>query len=1056
MSLNFQVAPIAFTQGQDTRTQSKLVVPGKWLSLSNMSISQDGTPRRRYGLTATSASSTGNGLALHGNELLTVNGSSVASYSTAESATVAKSGTLANVNVSLLPVKAGTGSVDSMDVAYSGAVALYAWRDLSAAGTVNGINYTLVDQATGTKILDNAVAVTDANAICPRVVYDHAGGFIISWLTTTGGHKLQALAVTTAGAFGAATTLVTDANIVVKNFDACFFNASGIGFNNQAMVVCRYNDGVSSVVRALIGRSGTTVTLSFALTQTVTAASVPTANIWGIAVATYATGVAGVFIVETAATPGIVGTVVDANFNVSSGPTVVAAFTQVATESHITATQKISGGINGLQVFSDQVQSGAVTAIVTPISTVTVGPTLTVLVAASTLCNSNKFSQTYGAGAANGVEGPWICGKAFSSSSNTVTTLPCFTFSSAGGGNGSAIQNAFFTLDGSSGSVVAKALYGSFGNNPNANLQICTPCSSPSVGSGFLTAVPQITNTLLTGNASFTVPLTQAGLSGALLTPNTSTGPQTAQLGPTTFFAGGQLCAYDGSSLTEHGFNLFPENVGVAIGAGGTVTDGVHQVVAVYEWVDANGGRHQSSPSTAASVTAGGGNNTITAKVATLQLTQKSGVTIAVYMTTASGLTFFRVTNPFTTTLNTKAAVSVTITVTTSDTTLVTNEVLYNQPNEAGTTLPNDAPPPCSSIFVSRNRLWLLSEDSPLEYRYSQELLNGFGLQFAGLFGDTTLGGLVPAESGGTVSIAALDEKTVIFCARKIYVVYGDGPNPSGGNNNFSEPQEIPSDVGCQDVRSVLVMPNGIIFKSQKGWHLLGRDLSVRYIGEGVAAYDGTTCTSAVLMADRKECRFNMQNVGATLVYSYYSEPAQWSVFLYGGGFLPAQFSDAIWWPLGGSYTVISPTAGINAETVGVFDDNIGVAGQTKVTTTAQTSWLRPGALEGFQRVRMLFLSGTPIAAPLASTLTMTVDFDDTGFSSGAYTKNIDMSGVSGSDVTDLRHKLAHQKCKSVRFTFSEVGNTLNANVLLGIQAMALEVGLKKGVNRLPAAQSVG
>ena len=53
----------------------------------------------------------------------------------------------------------------------------------------------------------------------------------------------------------------------------------------------------------------------------------------------------------------------------------------------------------------------------------------------------------------------------------------------------------------------------------------------------------------------------------------------------------------------------------------------------------------------------------------------------------------------------------------------------------------------------------------------------------------------------------------------------------------------------------------------------------------------------------------------------------------------------------------------------------------------------------------------------------------------------------------DFRHSLQHQKCKSVAFTFVDtptVGNPSGVN----FQDLSLELGLKRGLKKLPAAQS--
>src|SRR5947208_405784 len=81
MALDFQLAAVKFTDGLDTRTQPKLVVPGKWLALDNLAISQKQTPERRDGVTNLIAGRTGNGLALRNEQLIAINSEKVYSPS---------------------------------------------------------------------------------------------------------------------------------------------------------------------------------------------------------------------------------------------------------------------------------------------------------------------------------------------------------------------------------------------------------------------------------------------------------------------------------------------------------------------------------------------------------------------------------------------------------------------------------------------------------------------------------------------------------------------------------------------------------------------------------------------------------------------------------------------------------------------------------------------------------------------------------------------------------------------------------------------------------------
>lgn len=68
--------------------------------------------------------------------------------------------------------------------------------------------------------------------------------------------------------------------------------------------------------------------------------------------------------------------------------------------------------------------------------------------------------------------------------------------------------------------------------------------------------------------------------------------------------SGGILSMYDGSSIVEHGFHQYPENVYVGPQAGGSLeVDSSYSYKVCYEWTDNQGQIHRSAPSTGNSKT---------------------------------------------------------------------------------------------------------------------------------------------------------------------------------------------------------------------------------------------------------------------------------------------------------------------------------------------------------------------------------------------------------------------------------------------------------------------
>src|SRR6266498_140705 len=272
-------------------------------------------------------------------------------------------------------------------------------------------------------------------------------------------------------------------------------------------------------------------------------------------------------------------------------------------------------------------------------------------------------------------------------------------------------QNTNFLVD-RSGQIVAKAL----------------------TGDGFIQRVSVVYNnnrTLpevnLTGD-SYVYALTQQfsnNAFGAVQVEFTFGTHQTsAILANTLHYTGGLLWMFDGVNVCEHGFHVFPEGITVN-SPGGTFN---YQWVAVYEWMDANGLIHQSSPSTAVAGSFAnglGGGNVANITLPTLRLTSKSGsfITIAVYRTLTNGTIFYRTNGNFATIINDTTADIILYTDGNSDSSIAANQKLYTT-GEPGPleNIPVNSP---AGIVMAGNRIWIVDALNPLRLWFSKEVVQG-------------------------------------------------------------------------------------------------------------------------------------------------------------------------------------------------------------------------------------------------------------------------------------------------------------------------------------------
>lgn len=486
---------------------------------------------------------------------------------------------------------------------------------------------------------------------------------------------------------------------------------------------------------------------------------------------------------------------------------------------------------------------------------------------------------------------------------------------------------------------------------------------------------------------------------------------------------------YDGDRAAEFGFNLFPEIVAVSDNGGGPIADGTYVYYAVYEWYDAEGNIHQSAPSLPVTVTLAGGGSEVRVTVTNAYLTEKTGVTIAIYRTLVDGTIARKVSYELEPEANDPTVPYLQFEDLKPDSDILGAPVLYT----TGNVLDNTAPPP-SMVMASHNgRLWMVdAEDTSLLW-YTKSVSPGFGLSPSGFLTYS-----IDPKFGGIEALAEMDEKLVGMKSSGIFLLVGDGANDTGVGATLSLPQFVPSDVGCSNHKSLILTPAGLMFQSPKGIYLLDRKTSVSYAGDAVDAYKTQVVTSANFLQDTNEIRF-LTDDGLTLVFAYLT--GQWSLFTNHEGLSATTY--------GGLYVYAREAGGIYRETPGVYLDNA-----TPFAWTAKTSWLGLASVQGFQRVRRVSMLGDFVNGASALhkvQISAAYDFETTYSTPVQYT----LGAISALGVFQYRERLPRQKCDVISLLIEEV-TTGDPAESVSFSNMSFEAAIKKGTNKLPAGRSVG
>lgn len=530
---------------------------------------------------------------------------------------------------------------------------------------------------------------------------------------------------------------------------------------------------------------------------------------------------------------------------------------------------------------------------------------------------------------------------------------------------------------------------------------------------------------------------------------------QSSEIGSILNLTGGMPWMYDGVKPVELGFQVWPDSVEVTTStSGGSLADQQYFYQAIYSWIDNQGNAHRSAPSIpVGQVTSGGGTSTNTVNVPTLRLTYKTSVTIEIYRWSAGQQDYFQVTTITLPLFSNTTSDSVAFTDTFADSAIAGNSLIYT----TGGVIENIAGPSCIDNTLFDSRLWILDAEDRNLLWYSKPVIEGTTVETSDLFTLYVAPNISSQGSTGpSQCIAPMDDKLIIFKRDAMYFVNGVGPDSTGLNDQYSEPIFISSAVGSSNKKSIVLTPNGLMFQSDKGIWMLGRDLSTTYIGAPVEDFSlNSTVLSATSIPATTQIRFVMDS-GLILMYDYFYN--QWGVFKG----IPATSSTLYL----GMHTLLNQFGQVYQETPGSYLD-----GSNPVLQAFTTAWVNSAGLMDYQRAYWMYLLGT-FYSPHRLSIQVAYDYDPNPSQQTVVTPNNSVStwgsdatwggsGVwgGGTNVEQAQVYFTQQRCESFLILVDEVfdpsyGTTAGQG--LSLSGLNLVIGVKKIQPTLPANQRFG
>jgi hypothetical protein len=1013
VALQKQNIPINFAQGLDTKTDPLQVAIGRFLALQNTIFDKNGRLTKRNGFgRLPSLPNTNSTVATTFNGNLTAVGNNLLAYSKGSASWVDK-GPLQPLELEALPLNRSNTNQTQADavVAPNGFVCTVFTDNIPSGGsTTPSYKYSILDSSTGQNIVNPTPIPVPSGTVtgAPRVFLLGRYFILLFNNVITGTTHLQYIAINYANP----TSVTTATDISTQVTANARLNYDGVVVGETLFIAWNGNDGGGAIRMSYLAS-----TLTQGGTQVFAGEA---ATIMNLCADT--SGVTPIIYAAFYNSSGTTGKVIAVNQNLS---TVLAATTWISSGTVLNITGHATAGV--LTIFYELDNAYSYNSAIK--TNLIYKKTCT---QAGVVSSATLVSRELG-----------LASKAFIVN-DIVYMLTVYN---------SSYQPTYFLIN-SDGDVVSKLAYSNAGSyyatglpNVTVNNNVAQMCY---LRKSLVTSINREQGA--TNSAGI---YSQTGVNLVSFTIGT-TKTVTAEIGGNLNLSGGFIWAYDGVTPVEQGFHLWPDYVEVDTDVtGGLITAQQYYYIAVYEWNDAQGNTHRSAPSLPAGVVTTGATSSNTVNVPTLRLTYKvdNPVRIVLYRWSTAQQTYYQITSITAPLLNDPTVDSVAYVDTAADSSILGNTILYT----TGGVIENIAAPACRTIGLFKSRLLAVSAEDENLLLYSKQVIQGTPVEMSDLLtiyvAPTTS---AQNSTGGVKVIAPMDDKAILWKKNAIYYITGTGPDNTGANNDFSDPTFITSTVGCENQQSVVFIPQGLMFQSDKGIWLLDRSLNTTYIGAAVEDFTkDATVLSAVNIPGTNQVRFTLDS-GVTLMYDYFY--GQWGTFVN----VPA-VSSTIYEDL---HTYINSFGRVFQETPGAYLD-----GSSPVLIKFTTSWINIGGLQGFERAYFFYILAQYLS-PHKLTVQIAYDYNPSPTQSSVitpdnYSPNYGGEAVWGSGagwggpgkLEQWRVFLAQQKCQAFQITIMESFDATQgqpAGAGFTMSGLDLTIGLKDGRPRLKASRSVG
>ena len=486
------------------------------------------------------------------------------------------------------------------------------------------------------------------------------------------------------------------------------------------------------------------------------------------------------------------------------------------------------------------------------------------------------------------------------------------------------------------------------------------------------------------------------------------------RLSQSTHLSGSVVREYDGSSVRFSGFSSSPKAILTTSAWTTHLTDGNHQYKLIYVYFDSNGESHRSDVSSTVDITTSSQSVVVTiGPVGSAEFNterdSRSEVWIYRALTGTGGPFYLLAALPSDTSSYSDSWVS--------DSALLERETLYTD----GGILSNSQVPSMSYIASGLHRIFGVSVEDKNKIYYSQKRIveNSIEWNLALYFRVDGHGRNV----GEAVGVENLDDKMIIFKQDSLLYIGGDGPLPTGAQNTFTDPVVVSQEIGCNEAKSIVATPIGVMFKGKKGIYIVDRSLAVKYIGASVEEYNSETINGAEVSKVRNEVYFQTDN--RLMVYNYLQD--KWSTNTYLGGKSICIWQDQL--------ACLKSDGLVYYQDELVYTDNLA-----DISMKVATPWYKLKGTTGYGRLYEIIVYGE-YKSDHTLNIRVYYDYDETDY--GDYTFDVETMNIYEFSV-----KPSKQKCQSFKIEIwdTPTGGSGESYELTGI---SVRIGAKQGFYKL-------